>query len=173
MFAPSQTLTNAEYYKLRECALKDVRHLGVVGKCNIQYAVDPSSHEYRTIEVNVRLSWSSALASNATGYPLAYVAAKLALGSDLVTLRNSVTRGTTACFEPSLDYLVVKVPRWDLRKFATVDPAWVPACKALVKSCPLEEVVKKQSRRPSEWSTRVAPALMLVVLMQSCDTAAV
>jgi len=123
VIAPSQTLTNAEYYQLRECALKVIRHLGVIGECNIQYAVDPHSHEYRIIEVNARLSRSSALASKATGYPLAYVAAKLALGSDLVTLRNSVTRCTTACFEPSLDYLVVKVPRWDLKKFASVDPA--------------------------------------------------
>jgi carbamoyl-phosphate synthase small subunit len=123
VIAPSQTLSNAEYYQLRECALKVIRHLGVVGECNIQYAVDPFSHEYRIIEVNARLSRSSALASKATGYPLAYVAAKLALGSDLVTLRNSVTLCTTACFEPSLDYVVAKVPRWDLRKFSTVDPA--------------------------------------------------
>merc|ERR1719345_647345 len=98
-----------------------IRHLGVVGECNIQYAVDPFSKQYRIIEVNARLSRSSALASKATGYPLAYVAAKLGLGSDLVTLRNSVTRCTTACFEPSLDYVVAKVPRWDLRKFTTVD----------------------------------------------------
>mmetsp|Transcript_29566 Transcript_29566/g.55366 ORF Transcript_29566/g.55366 Transcript_29566/m.55366 type:complete len:1592 (+) Transcript_29566:63-4838(+) len=123
VIAPSQTLTNDEYYRLRECALKIIRHLGVIGECNIQYAVDPHSHEFRIIEVNARLSRSSALASKATGYPLAYVAAKLALGSDLVTLRNSVTRSTTACFEPSLDYIVTKVPRWDLRKFSTVDPA--------------------------------------------------
>jgi carbamoyl-phosphate synthase small subunit len=123
VIAPSQTLSNSEYYALRECALKVIRHLGVVGECNIQYAVDPYSHEYRIIEVNARLSRSSALASKATGYPLAYVAAKLALGNDLVTLRNSVTRCTTACFEPSLDYVVAKVPRWDLRKFSTVDPA--------------------------------------------------
>ncbi|CAK0863984.1 unnamed protein product [Prorocentrum cordatum] len=121
VIAPSQTLTNAEYFRLRECALKVVRHLGVVGECNIQYAVDPHSQEFRIIEVNARLSRSSALASKATGYPLAYVAAKLALGSDLVSLRNSVTKCTTACFEPSLDYVVAKVPRWDLRKFSTVD----------------------------------------------------
>jgi carbamoyl-phosphate synthase small subunit len=123
VIAPSQTLTNMEYYQLRECALKVVRHLGVVGECNIQYAFDPQSHEYRIIEVNARLSRSSALASKATGYPLAYVAAKLALGSDLVSLRNSVTLCTTACFEPSLDYVVAKVPRWDLKKFCTVDLA--------------------------------------------------
>merc|ERR1719498_2354621 len=99
-----------------------VRHIGVVGECNIQYAVDPKSKDFRIIEVNARLSRSSALASKATGYPLAYVAAKLALGGDLVQLRNSVTKCTTACFEPALDYIVAKVPRWDLRKFATVDP---------------------------------------------------
>jgi len=122
VIAPSQTLTNSEYFQLRECALKVIRHLGVVGECNIQYAKDPESKEYRIIEVNARLSRSSALASKATGYPLAYVAAKLALGSDLVSLRNSVTKCTTACFEPSLDYVVTKVPRWDLRKFSTVDP---------------------------------------------------
>jgi len=121
VIAPSQTLTNSEYYRLRECALTVVRHLGVVGECNIQYAVDPRSQEFRIIEVNARLSRSSALASKATGYPLAYVAAKLALGDDLVKLRNSVTLVTTACFEPSLDYIVAKVPRWDLRKFSTVD----------------------------------------------------
>merc|ERR1719188_7718 len=121
VIAPSQTLTNEEYFRLRECAIAVVRHLGVVGECNIQYAVDPSSREFRIIEVNARLSRSSALASKATGYPLAYVAAKLALGHDLVSLRNSVTRVTTACFEPSLDYVVAKVPRWDLRKFTTVD----------------------------------------------------
>merc|ERR1719188_629011 len=121
VIAPSQTLTNAEYFRLREGALKVGRHLGVVGEGNIQYAVDPHSQEFRIIEVNARLSRSSALASKATGYPLAYVAAKLALGGDLVNLRNSVTKCTTACFEPSLDYVVAKVPRWDLRKFATVD----------------------------------------------------
>ena len=121
VIAPSQTLTNVEYFRLRDCALKVVRHLGVVGECNIQYAVDPFSQEFRIIEVNARLSRSSALASKATGYPLAYVAAKLGLGSDLVTLRNSVTKCTTACFEPSLDYCVAKVPRRDLRKFSTVD----------------------------------------------------
>merc|ERR1719305_804371 len=117
VIAPSQTLNNDEYFQLRKCALKVIRHIGVVGECNIQYAVDPFSKEYRIIEVNARLSRSSALASKATGYPLAYVAAKLALGSDLVQLRNSVTRSTTACFEPSLDYCVIKIPRWDLKKF--------------------------------------------------------
>jgi carbamoylphosphate synthase large subunit len=106
VIAPSQTLNNDEYFALRRCALKVIRHLGVVGECNIQYAVDPFSKEYRIIEVNARLSRSSALASKATGYPLAYVAAKLALGHSLVELRNSVTHTTTACFEPALDYCV-------------------------------------------------------------------
>merc|ERR1719272_2447274 len=102
---------------LRECALKMVRHIGVKGECNIQYAMDPASREFRIIEVNARLSRSSALASKATGYPLAYIAAKIALGHDLVQLRNLVTRSTTACFEPAMDYCVIKVPRWDVDKF--------------------------------------------------------
>ncbi|XP_055680705.1 CAD protein [Lutzomyia longipalpis] len=118
--APCQTLNNREWNMLRTCALKAIRHLGVVGECNIQYALNPNSEEYFIIEVNARLSRSSALASKATGYPLAYVAAKLALGKSLHELRNSVTGVTTACFEPSLDYLVVKAPRWDLSKFARV-----------------------------------------------------
>lgn len=115
--APSQTLTNEEYNVLRNTALKVIRQLGVVGECNIQYALNPLTLEYYIIEVNARLSRSSALASKATGYPLAYIAAKLALGYSLVELRNSVTESTTACFEPSLDYCVIKVPRWDLKKF--------------------------------------------------------
>ncbi|XP_034240119.1 CAD protein [Thrips palmi] len=118
--APSQTLSNYEYNKLRSTALKVIRHLGIVGECNIQYAVSPTSNEYYIIEVNARLSRSSALASKATGYPLAYVAAKLSLGLRLPDIRNSVTGSTTACFEPSLDYCVVKIPRWDLAKFARV-----------------------------------------------------
>ncbi|XP_005099583.1 CAD protein isoform X3 [Aplysia californica] len=118
--APSQTLTNTEYYMLRSTAIKVIRHLGVVGECNIQYALNPLSQQYYIIEVNARLSRSSALASKATGYPLAYVAAKLALGRPLPVLKNSVTGSTTACFEPSLDYCVVKIPRWDLRKFSRV-----------------------------------------------------
>lgn len=118
--APSQTLSNHEYFMLRSTAIKVVRHLGVVGECNIQYALDPNSDEFCIIEVNARLSRSSALASKATGYPLAYVAAKLALGKALTDINNSVTKTTTACFEPSLDYVVVKVPRWDMRKFAHV-----------------------------------------------------
>jgi len=118
--APSQTLSNTEYYKLRSVAIKVARHLGIVGECNIQYALDPNSEDYCIIEVNARLSRSSALASKATGYPLAYVAAKLALGQSLPVIRNSVTKTTTACFEPSLDYCVVKFPRWDLNKFHRV-----------------------------------------------------
>ena len=118
--APSQTLTNSEYNKLRSTAIKVIKHLGVVGECNIQYALDPLSEEFFIIEVNARLSRSSALASKATGYPLAYIAAKLALGKSLQELRNTVTGVTTACFEPSLDYLVVKIPRWDLSKFSRV-----------------------------------------------------
>ena len=115
--APSQTLTNSEYHKLREIAVRIVRHIGIIGECNVQYAFDPESEDYRVIEVNARLSRSSALASKATGYPLAFVAAKLALGFGLHELKNSVTKTTTAFFEPALDYVVVKIPRWDLAKF--------------------------------------------------------
>ncbi|MCX6567122.1 MAG: carbamoyl-phosphate synthase (glutamine-hydrolyzing) large subunit [Candidatus Aminicenantes bacterium] len=120
VIAPSQTLTNTEYHMLREIALKAVRHLKIVGECNIQYALHPKNGDYRIIEVNARLSRSSALASKATGYPLASVAAKLALGRSLLSLPNSITRKTSACFEPALDYLVVKIPRWDLKKFRRV-----------------------------------------------------
>ncbi|KAG8277030.1 hypothetical protein J6590_051931 [Homalodisca vitripennis] len=118
--APSQTLSNREYHRLRTTALNVIRHFGVVGECNIQYALSPTSQEYYIIEVNARLSRSSALASKATGFPLAYVAAKLALGLALPDIKNSVTATTTACFEPSLDYCVVKIPRWDLSKFSRV-----------------------------------------------------
>ncbi|XP_045519117.1 CAD protein isoform X2 [Pieris brassicae] len=118
--APSQTLSNREYYMLRNTAIKVIRHFGIVGECNIQYALNPNSEEFFIIEVNARLSRSSALASKATGYPLAYVAAKLALGIPLPVIKNSVTSVTTACFEPSLDYCVVKIPRWDLAKFNRV-----------------------------------------------------
>lgn len=119
--APSQTLTDAEYHRLRTIAIQTIRHLGVVGECNIQYALDPFSDDYRVIEVNARLSRSSALASKATGYPLAYVAAKIALGYTLPDLPNSITRRTSAFFEPALDYIVCKFPRWDLQKFRDVD----------------------------------------------------
>ena len=115
--APSQTLSNSEYHKLRALAIKIIRHIGIVGECNVQYALDPNSEDYRVIEVNARLSRSSALASKATGYPLAFVAAKLGLGYGLFELKNSVTRTTSAFFEPALDYVVCKIPRWDLSKF--------------------------------------------------------
>ncbi|MFP3040406.1 carbamoyl-phosphate synthase (glutamine-hydrolyzing) large subunit [Treponema primitia] len=119
--APSQTLNDTEYHKLRRIAIEVIRHLGIVGECNVQYALDPESEDYRIIEVNARLSRSSALASKATGYPLAFVAAKLALGYSLVDIENRITRVTKSCFEPALDYCVVKVPRWDLLKFKNVD----------------------------------------------------
>lgn len=119
--APSQTLTNAEYQKLRALSIKIVRHIGIVGECNVQYALDPQSEDYRVIEVNARLSRSSALASKATGYPLAFIAAKLGLGYGLFELKNTVTRTTSAFFEPALDYIVCKIPRWDLSKFHGVD----------------------------------------------------
>ena len=119
--APSQTLTNNEYHKLRELAIRIIRHIGIVGECNVQYALDPESEDYRVIEVNARLSRSSALASKATGYPLAFVAAKLALGYGLFDLKNAVTKTTPAFFEPALDYVVCKIPRWDLAKFQGVD----------------------------------------------------
>ena len=121
VIAPSQTLTNAEYHKLRELSIKIVRHIGIVGECNVQYAFDPYSEDYRVIEVNARLSRSSALASKATGYPLAFVAAKLGMGYGLFDLKNSVTKTTSAFFEPALDYVVCKIPRWDLSKFHGVD----------------------------------------------------
>ncbi|MBR1401551.1 MAG: carbamoyl-phosphate synthase (glutamine-hydrolyzing) large subunit [Prevotella sp.] len=121
VIAPSQTLTNSEYHKLRAIAIKIIRHIGIVGECNVQYAFDPKSEDYRVIEVNARLSRSSALASKATGYPLAFVAAKLGMGYGLFELKNSVTKTTTAFFEPALDYVVCKIPRWDLSKFHGVD----------------------------------------------------
>src|SRR6201996_1191168 len=120
--APSQTLSDEDYNMLRTTAVNVIRHLGVVGECNIQYALNPDSKEYCVIEVNPRLSRSSALASKATGYPLAFVAAKIALGKSLSEVKNSITQVTAACFEPSLDYCVVKVPRWDLRKFSRANP---------------------------------------------------
>jgi len=121
VIAPSQTLTNSEYHKLRALSIKIIRHIGIVGECNVQYAFDPKSEDYRVIEVNARLSRSSALASKATGYPLAFVAAKLGLGYGLFELKNSVTKETSAFFEPALDYVVCKIPRWDLGKFRGVD----------------------------------------------------
>ena len=121
VIAPSQTLSNSDYHKLRELAIRIIRHIGIVGECNVQYAYDPESEDYRVIEVNARLSRSSALASKATGYPLAFVAAKLGLGYGLFDLKNSVTKTTSAFFEPALDYVVCKIPRWDLGKFHGVD----------------------------------------------------
>ena len=121
VIAPSQTLTNSEYHKLRALAIKIIRHIGIVGECNVQYAFDPKSEDYRVIEVNARLSRSSALASKATGYPLAFVAAKLGMGYGLFEQKNSVTKTTSAFFEPALDYVVCKIPRWDLSKFRGVD----------------------------------------------------
>lgn len=148
--APSQTLNNHEYHKLRELAIKVIRHLGIVGECNIQYALDPQSEEYRVIEVNARLSRSSALASKATGYPLAYVAAKLALGYSLKDLKNAITGTTTACFEPALDYLALKIPRWDLDKFKKVSHRITSEMKSVGEIMALgrsfEEVMQKGLR---------------------------
>ncbi|PIR55053.1 carbamoyl phosphate synthase large subunit [Candidatus Peregrinibacteria bacterium CG10_big_fil_rev_8_21_14_0_10_36_19] len=148
--APSQTLTNSEYHKLREIGIKVIRHLGIVGECNIQYALDPHSEEYRVIEVNARLSRSSALASKATGYPLAHVAAKLALGYSLPELKNAVTQTTTACFEPALDYLALKIPRWDLNKFRMVNKEITSEMKSVGEIMALgrsfEEVIQKGLR---------------------------
>jgi len=148
--APSQTLSNREYFMLRSTALKVVRHLGVVGECNIQYALNPKSEQYCIIEVNARLSRSSALASKATGYPLAYVATKLSLGKDLVSIRNSVTKTTTACFEPSLDYCVLKMPRWDLKKFHRVSnklgSSMLSVGEVMAIGRSFEEVIQKACR---------------------------
>lgn len=148
--APSQTLTNSEYHFLRELAIKVIRHLGIVGECNIQYALDPKSEKYRVIEVNARLSRSSALASKATGYPLAYVAAKLALGYSLPELRNAITGVTTACFEPALDYIALKIPRWDLDKFRKVTHTISSEMKSVGEIMALgrsfEEVIQKGLR---------------------------
>lgn len=150
VIAPSQTLNNQEYQKLRTLAIKTIRHLGVVGECNIQYALDPLSEEYRVIEVNARLSRSSALASKATGYPLAYVAAKLALGYRLDELRNSITQETSAFFEPALDYVALKIPRWDLNKFRKVSQTISSEMKSVGEIMSLgrnfEEVLQKGLR---------------------------
>ncbi len=150
VIAPSQTLTNDEYHRLRTIAIKAIRHLGIVGECNIQYALDPRDGDYRIIEVNARLSRSSALASKATGYPLAFVAAKLALGHTLPELPNSITKVTSACFEPALDYLVVKIPRWDLKKFARVSKKIGSEMKSVGEVMAIgrsfEEAVQKAAR---------------------------
>ncbi len=148
--APSQTLTNSEYHKLRELAIKIIRHVGIVGECNVQYALDPESEDYRVIEVNARLSRSSALASKATGYPLAFVAAKLGLGYGLHQLKNTVTKSTTACFEPALDYIVCKIPRWDLGKFKGVSRELGSSMKSVGEVMAIgrtfEEVIQKGLR---------------------------
>ncbi|MDY4663381.1 MAG: carbamoyl-phosphate synthase (glutamine-hydrolyzing) large subunit [Alloprevotella sp.] len=150
VIAPSQTLTNNEYHKLRELAIRIVRHIGIVGECNVQYALDPESEDYRVIEVNARLSRSSALASKATGYPLALVAAKLGLGYGLFDLKNSVTKTTTAFFEPALDYVVCKIPRWDLGKFRGVDRELGSSMKSVGEVMAIgrtfEEVIQKGLR---------------------------
>lgn len=150
VIAPSQTLTNSEYHKLRELAIRIVRHVGIVGECNVQYAFDPESEDYRVIEVNARLSRSSALASKATGYPLAFVAAKLGLGYGLFDLKNSVTKTTSAFFEPALDYVVCKIPRWDLGKFRGVDRELGSSMKSVGEVMSIgrtfEEVIQKGLR---------------------------
>ena len=150
VIAPSQTLTNAEYHKLRELSIRIVRHVGIVGECNVQYAFDPNSEDYRVIEVNARLSRSSALASKATGYPLAFIAAKLGLGYGLFELKNSVTKTTSAFFEPALDYVVCKIPRWDLGKFRGVDRELGSSMKSVGEVMAIgrtfEEVIQKGLR---------------------------
>ena len=150
VIAPSQTLTNSEYHKLRELSIRIVRHVGIVGECNVQYAFDPNSEDYRVIEVNARLSRSSALASKATGYPLAFVAAKLGLGYGLFELKNSVTKTTSAFFEPALDYVVCKIPRWDLGKFRGVDRELGSSMKSVGEVMAIgrtfEEVIQKGLR---------------------------
>lgn len=148
--APSQTMSNTEYHKLRELAIRIIRHIGIVGECNVQYALDPESEDYRVIEVNARLSRSSALASKATGYPLAFVAAKLGLGYGLPELKNSITKDTTAFFEPALDYIVCKIPRWDLGKFQGVSQQLGSSMKSVGEIMAIgrtfEEVIQKGLR---------------------------
>jgi carbamoyl-phosphate synthase large subunit len=148
--APSQTLTNSEYHKLRELSIRIIRHIGIVGECNVQYALSPESEDYRVIEVNARLSRSSALASKATGYPLAFIAAKLGIGYGLHQLKNSVTKNTTACFEPALDYIVCKIPRWDLNKFKGVSHLIGSSMKSVGEVMAIgrsfEEVIQKALR---------------------------
>ncbi len=154
VIAPSQTLTDEEYQLLRQAALRAVAEVGIVGECNIQFCLEPNSLEYYAIEINARLSRSSALASKATGYPLAYVAAKLALGYTLPELKNRITGVTTACFEPSLDYVVVKLPRWDLEKFAHADPRLGPAMKSVGEAMGIGRRSPRRSPRRTAWPTR-------------------
>ncbi len=150
VIAPSQTLSNTDYHKLRALSIKIIRHIGIIGECNVQYAFDPESEDYRVIEVNARLSRSSALASKATGYPLAFVAAKLGLGYGLFELKNSVTKTTSAFFEPALDYVVCKIPRWDLGKFRGVDRELGSSMKSVGEvmaiGCTFEEAIQKGLR---------------------------
>jgi len=157
VIAPSQTLSDEDYHKLRQVSIKVVRHLGIIGECNIQFALSPHNDEYYIIEVNARLSRSSALASKATGYPLAFVAAKLALGVSLPSLKNAVTRVTTACFEPSLDYIVVKIPRWDLDKFVRVKKQVGTAMKSVGEVMAIgrtfEEAIQKASRMVNPYAS--------------------
>ena len=154
VIAPSQTLSNSEYHKLRALAIKIIRHIGIVGECNVQYAFDPKSEDYRVIEVNARLSRSSALASKATGYPLAFVAAKLGMGYGLFELKNSVTKTTSAFFEPALDYVVCKIPRWDLSKFRGVDKELGSSMKSVGEVMAIgrnfEEAIQKGLRMISQ-----------------------
>ena len=150
VFAPSQTLTNTEYYKLRRSAIKIAKKLNIIGECNVQFALDPYSDDYIIIELNPRLSRSSALASKATGYPLAYVAAKILLGKDLTELKNSVTKKTTACYEPSLDYIVVKIPKWEFLKFKYVNKVLDSSMKSVGEIMAIgrnfEETIQKAIR---------------------------
>ncbi|KAK0196429.1 ATPase domain protein [Armillaria mellea] len=154
--APSQTLPDDGYHMLRSAALKVIRHLGIMGECNIQYALNPTSREYCVIKVNARLSGSSALASKATGYPLAYMAAKIALGYTLPELPNTVTKTTVACFEPSLDYIVMKIPEWDLAKFSSqvnreVGSAMKSVGEVMAVGRTFEESLQKAIRQVDPW----------------------
>jgi carbamoyl-phosphate synthase/aspartate carbamoyltransferase/dihydroorotase len=162
--APSQTLDDRDFQMLRTCAIKVIRSLGIIGECNIQFALDPASRQYYIIEVNARLSRSSALASKATGYPLAYVAAKLSLGASLLDIKNSITRETCALFEPSMDYCVVKVPRWDLRKFPQVSPKLDSSMKSIGEAMGIsrsfEEAFQKALRMSNDDGHGFEPGLM-------------
>jgi carbamoyl-phosphate synthase large subunit len=168
--APSQTLSDGEYQMLRRVALDVIRALGVVGECNIQYALDPSSDDYRVIEVNARLSRSSALASKATGYPLAFVAAKLALGQSLVDVRNRVTGTTTACFEPALDYCVVKAPRWDLGKFKDVDRRIGSEMKSVGEVMSIGRTFEEALQKALRMTGTGAPGLSADEALAGCDS---
>ena len=157
--APSQTLSNSEYHKLRAIAIKIIRHIGIVGECNVQYTLDPNSEDYRVIEVNARLSRSSALASKATGYPLAFVAAKLGLGYGLHEIKNSVTKVTTACFEPALDYVVCKIPRWDLNKFEGVSKLIGSSMKSVGEIMAIGRTFEEAIQKDSGWWDKVCTDL--------------